>query len=593
VARRLLAIRALVLLAFVVILARLVQLQVVEGAHNRKLADENRIRVTRRLAPRGQIRDRSGEVLAASRLAFSVCVVPEEFGAGHSAEPVSALADLVDLPAAQLRTILDEPHPGRAVYEPLVVHRDASPSAVARLEEHAAYLTGVSVVTDAVRQYPHKSLASHVIGYVREIGPEELQRPEYAGYRPRDLIGKAGVEKVAERALRGVDGGDQIEVDARGRRVRTLGTVAPEPGHDVWLTIDAGIQQAAEEALGDRAGAVVALDPWTGDILALASHPTYDLNIFSGALTPEKWRALTGPGEPQHNRAITACYPPGSVFKIVTAAAALEAGVVNERSRYLCTGVLRLGGWRLRCWKRTGHGTVDFLRGFAQSCNVMFATLGRDVGADRLAEMARNLGLGERTGIELPQEAAGLVPSPDWKRRVRHQAWFPGDTCQMAIGQGEVLVTPLQIARMVAVIANGGQLVRPHVIAKIEGYDDYVPPSIERRVGLRPETIALIRAGMEGVVSPGGTASRIATPKYKIAGKTGTAEAPGGQPHAWFAGFAPADHPRIAVAVIVEHAGGGSVNAAPIARHVFDAAILPAEERTPWTPPKVTVAAAH
>lgn len=589
-ARRLVILRALVVLSFAVVLGRLVQLQIIQGKLNRKLAEENRIRVVRRLAPRGTIYDRRGRVLASSRLAFSICAVPEELHMAGQADGAAAVARLLGLPANEIRAALSHPRPAR--YEPVVIWRDVSERAVASFEEHGIYIGGVSVVADAVRQYPHGGLAAHVLGYVREIGPEGLAELQALGYRPRDLIGTAGIEKVAEQVLRGLDGGDQIEVDARGRRVRTLGTVPPQPGGDIWLTLDLEVQKAAEEALGDRPGAVVALDPWTGEVLAMASHPAYDLNMFSGALAPAQWRRLARPDRPLQNRATSSRYEPGSVFKIVTAAAALEAGASSLEDRFYCGGAFSLGGWRMRCWKRDGHGSQEFLQGFAQSCNVMFATLGRRVGPEALADMARRFGLGEKTGVDLPDEAAGFVPTPEGKRRVRRQPWYPGDTAQMAIGQSECLVTPLQVAREVAAVANGGYLVTPRLIARVEGGEGEPEWPSKRSLELRPETLAIIRAGMEAVVAEGGTGHRIWTDRYGIAGKTGTAQNPAGEPHAWFAGYAPTDHPRIALAVLVEHAGSGSANAAPIARHVFDALLLRAAQRSPWPRPRTAAVAA-
>jgi len=586
--RRLLMLRAVVVVVCAVIFGRLVQLQIVEGERNRRLADENRIRIARRLAPRGNIYDRRNQLLASSRLAYSVSVIPEELALAGGGDACARLAELMELPSDDVRAALGRERPLR--YEPAVIFPDAPQDAVARLEEYSVYLSGVSVRSDAVRYYPQGTLAAHVLGYVRQISAQELANPESAGYRPHDLIGKAGIEKVAEQFLRGVDGGDQIEVDARGRRVRTLGTVAPRPGQDVWLTLDLELQRAAEAALAGRAGAVVALDPRDGAVLVLASHPTYNPNVFVGALSPEAWRDITGPGHPQHNRATMSRYPPGSLFKIVTAAAALESGACDTESMFRCDGAYRIGRWSLRCWKRAGHGTIGFFRGFAQSCNVMFATLGRRVGPERLADMGRRFGLGQETSVDLPEEAAGLVPTPEWKRKARREPWYPGDTCQMAIGQGDCLVTPLQVAREVAVVANGGNLVRPHIVARVEGEESIGGPPAARSVGLRPETIAALRAGMEGVVARGGTAARIATDRYGIAGKTGTAETPGGEPHAWFAGYAPSDDPQIALAVIVEHSGHGSEVAAPIARYLFDTALLPEAERAPWPPEGMEIA---
>jgi penicillin-binding protein 2 len=570
--RRLIIMRAAVVFVCLVILGRLGQLQLIEGRRNRELADHNRIRVVRALAPRGSIYDRNGRLLATSRLSFSVTVVPESLHAESGEDAVGALARVLGLRAEEVAAYLDKQR--AAGYESVPLYRDAPRAVVARVEELSPYLSGVSVIADAVRYYPHGRLAAHALGYVREISPDELARPENADRQPMDLIGKAGVERIAEEALRGTNGGRQIEVDARGRRVRTLGMVAPQPGHDVRLTLDLDLQRTAEQALAGRPGAVVALDPRNGEILALASSPSYDPNLFVGSLSPSQWRGISGPDHPQQNRATTSRYPPGSLFKIVTAAAALEAGEVRTSDWFQCTGAFHIGSWRMRCSKRSGHGDVSFLQGFAQSCNVMFASLGRRVGPDRLAEMARRLGLGEASGVDLPDESAGLVPSPEWKRERRKEAWYPGDTCQMAVGQGDCLATPLQMAQLAAAIANGGKLMRPHIILSVAGEPSAREPVVAGAAALKASTVDAIREGMKGVVSPGGTAAGIATDRYQIAGKTGTAQASRGAPHAWFAGFAPADNPRIAVAVIVEHGGNGSKVAAPIARRMFDTALL-------------------
>jgi penicillin-binding protein 2 len=319
----------------------------------------------------------------------------------------------------------------------------------------------------------------------------------------------------------------------------------------------------------------------------LASHPAFDPNLFINPLSRRQWQRLSGPDRPQQDRATTGLYAPGSVFKIVTAAAALEQRVCSQETRFFCGGRFTLGRWSLRCWKPEGHGPLNFTQGFGQSCNVMFASLGRRVGPEALAEMARRFGLGDRTGLDVPDESRGLVPSERWKRTRRHAPWYPGDTCQMAVGQGDLLVTPLQVAREVAVVANGGWLVQPHLLLSIEGQDAR-PPGPKRSVGLRADTLAALTAGMEAVVAEGGTARSIASPDYPIAGKTGTAEAPGGTPHAWFVGYAPADDPKVVVAVLVEHGGHGGATAAPIARRVFDAALLPARRPAiarPWEGP--------
>lgn len=560
--RRLVVFRLVLAAAFALIAFRLCQLQVLEGARNRQYAEENRIRVLPQAAPRGPIYDRQGRVLATSRLAFSVRVVPEELRVAEEADAVGALARLVGRPRAEVSAALRQARAGRME---AVVLTQAPPQVVARLAEHAPYLTGVRVSAEAVRHYPNGPLAAHVLGYVRAISAEELARSEPGEYQPGEVVGKEGVERSANVTLRGADGGEQVEVDAAGRVVQTLGTVPPRPGGALRLTLDRNVQRAAEEALGDRTGAVVALDPRTGAILALASHPAYDPNLFTRPLSKAEWRRLNGPNRPQQNRAISGQYAPGSVFKIVTAAAALEAGECHLHSTFSCRGRLTLGSWSLRCWKRDGHGTLDYVHGFAQSCNVMFATLGRRVGPEGLADMAHRFGLGRETGIDIRGEAGGLVPTREWKRTVRRLPWYPGDTCQMAVGQGDVLVTPLQVAREAAVVANGGRLVTPHVV---RGADAPVTS-----VGLRAATLAALRAGMEAVAARGGTAAAVANPRYRVAGKTGTAEAARGAPHAWFAGYAPAEAPRVAVAVVVEHGGHGGAEAAPVAKRVFDAVL--------------------
>jgi penicillin-binding protein 2 len=580
--RRLVILRAVVVIAVALFLARIVQLQLFEGERNRQLADENRIRIVRRPAPRGNIYDRAGRLLATSRLAFSIAVVPEELAIAGTDDLAAGIAELLGMPMEDVEAALARPR--QLPYEPKLVYRDAQKDLVARVEERSVYLSGISVLPETVRHYPHGALAAHVLGYVRQVSAEELARLESQGYRSYDLIGKAGIEKSAERSLRGTDGGEQVEVDARGRRVRTLGSVPWRPGRDVWSTIDLDVQRAAEESLGGRAGSVVAVDPRTGQVLALASHPTYDPNLFVGTLSPTEWARLSGPDHPQHNRAVMARYPPGSLLKVVTAAAALESGDCGPRSTYRCEGAYRIGDWALRCWQPGGHGAISFVEGMARSCNVVFAGLGRRVGPKALADMARRFGLGSPTGVDLPQEASGLVPTPEWKQAQRHQPWYPGDTCQMAVGQGDCLVTPMQVARLAAAVANGGWLVRPHVLVRADGDGGPLQAAASVPIGLRPSTVAALRAAMEAVVRPGGTAASIHTARYRIAGKSGTAQTPLGPPHAWFMGYAPSDDPRVALAVIVEHGESGGETAAPVARHVFDTVLLPEGERPTWPP---------
>jgi len=513
------------------------------------------------------ILDRAGRVLASNRPAFMVTMLPHPAPARRRAverelEPLLGLAR----GALERRFGAARMASGEAV----AVAEDVDYRTVARVEEHAAFLPGVSVQAVPVRCYPYGALAAHALGYVGEVDREELARLAGQGYRQGDRLGKSGVERAAEGWLRGREGGWQVEVDARGRVTRELGEVAPRQGRPVVLTLDLPVQQAAEAGLRGRRGAAVALDPQTGELLALCSSPGFDPNWFARGLQGAQWRYLNGRARPQQNRALAGRYEPGSVFKIITAAAALEAGQVEVGSRFFCPGYFRLGRWQFGCWRQGGHGPISFLEGVAQSCNVVFMTLGRRVGAAGLAEMAHRFGLGQTTGVELGSESRGLVPDPGWKREHRHQPWYPGDTCQMAIGQGDLLLTPLQAAVEVAAVANGGRRVRPHLLKQAGG--DRVPAPDPQPLGLRPETVSLLQQGLEAVVAQG-TGQALGHLGVRVAGKTGTAQNPHGPAHAWFVGYAPAPRPRVAVAVLVEGGGHGGATAGPIAGRMISAAL--------------------
>ena len=565
--RRLRLFRLLVLAALGLLVARLAQLQVLQGKELRQASEQNRIRRVREPAPRGLILDRAGHVLASNRAAYCITLLPQA-DAGQRRAVEQALEPLLGLPAGSVERRLQGAEWARG--EAVSVASDVHYRTLARVEERAPFLPGVAVQVVPVRRYPYGSLACHLLGYVREVDQRELASGEEQGYLPGDLIGKSGVERAAERALRGREGGKQVEVDARGRPVRVLGRVEPQPGQPVTLTLQLAAQQAAAAGLRGRKGGAVALDPRTGEVLALCSSPGFDPNWFAGELSRERWAYLNGPSRPQQNRALRGRYEPGSVFKIVTAAAALEQGKATAGSRFYCPGHYQLGKWRFSCWRLSGHGALSFTEGIAQSCNVVFMTLGRRVGAEALAGMARRLGCGAPTGLDIGSESAGLVPDPEWKRRHRHQSWYPGDTCQLAIGQGDMLITPLQAAALVSVVANGGYRVQPHLVRAIG--EERLPAPRPSPAGLSPQTIRLLRQGLEGVVQRG-TARSLRGLGVAVAGKTGTAENPRGAPHAWFVGYAPADHPRVAVAVLVEGGGHGAAVAAPVAGRMIRAAL--------------------
>lgn len=564
-ANRVTWLRVVLIIALLVLAGRLAQLQLLRGSHYHALSAENRLRIIRRYAPRGMILDRAGRVIATNRFRFDVAVVPERIPRTQRAAVTKRLAQVLGVPTSLVRERMAAPHP---LFEPVVVADDVGRDAVARVGESALLLPGVEIVSRPVRRYPRGSLAAHLLGYVREISPQELESRSASGYRLGDSIGKAGLERRWESTLRGEDGGEQVEVDRAGRPVRLIGKKDPVPGGDLVLTLDLDVQAAAEAGLAGRRGAVVAMDPRSGDVIALASAPTFDPNIFARRVSREQWAALTGLDKPQSNRATTGRYQPGSVFKLVTALTALEAGRADTSSRFYCPGSLKVSDHVFHCWRRRGHGAIGFLEGFAQSCNVMFMTLGRRVGPRAMASMARRLGVGQLSGIGLPEEQPGLVGDPEWRRKHGRRRWSVGDTCQMAIGQGDLLITPIQAARMMAAIANGGRLVTPRLCKQ--------DPVRSESVGLRAKSLAVVRQGLRAVVERGtGRAAR--DPDLAIAGKTGTAENPHGPPHAWFVGYAPADDPQLVVAVLIEQGGHGGAVAAPIAKATFRAALRPVD----------------
>ncbi|MDR5708326.1 MAG: penicillin-binding protein 2, partial [Armatimonadota bacterium] len=548
-ARRIAALTAVFTGALGLVGLRLWQLQVLQGAYYDQLAQGNRLRINRLAAPRGLILDRRGIPLATNRPSFSVAVLP--MALLDRRRVLEDLSRVLGVPEVEIREKLREAPPFALVR----IQRDVGIRVLTTLEERRADLQGVVVIADPLRSYPRGTLAAHVLGYLGEISGPELQRLRSWGYEAGDLIGKMGVERQYDRLLRGEDGEQVVEVDAAGRPLRMLRQQEGRPGHTVVLTLDLRLQEAAERALGARPGAVVAMDPRTGEILAMASWPSYDPNLFAVGISPEVWRRIAGDRRmPLLNRALAAAYEPGSVFKVVTGLAALHTSAADTSSTFFCPGSLTLGGRVFRDLR--AHGRVTFRSGVAQSCNVMFWQLGLRVGPTHLARMARSLGLGERTGVDLPGEVEGIVPTVEYKRQVFGEPWYPGDTLNMAIGQGFTLVTPLQVARMMAAVANGGQVPQPRLLRSIlspEGRVLYTSrPVVLRRLSLPPRAWAAIREGLVAVVEEG-TGRAAAVEGLTVAGKTGSAETPRGRPHAWFAGYAPAEDPRLVVVVLVEH----------------------------------------
>jgi len=548
-------------------------LQMVRGRSFRELAENNRNRVVPIAAPRGPLLDRAGHVLVENRASFNIVVEPEQVD--DQDDLVPRLARLLGIGEGQIRERL-----ARRVgpFRPVVILPDASLEAVAALEARRVEFPDVSVDVVPLRSYPLAAAAAHSLGRVGEISERQLQSKEFAGLKPGALVGQAGLELQYDRSLQGRDGLRRLVVNSRGREVAEIAREPPADGPSLTLTLDLDLQATADRAFAGRAGSAVALDPETGEILALTSLPAYDPNAFATGVDPDVWQSLTGdPETPLMNRGIQGQYAPGSVFKIVMAAAALEEGVATPRTAFFCPGYLSIYDTVFRCGKPAGHGMVDLHKALAQSCNVYFYQVGARLEIDRIARWARRLGLGAAAGIDLPHEVAGLVPSPEWKQRTQKLPWYAGETISVAIGQGQVTATPLQLARLVAAVANGGRLVTPHLVRAVGGRE--LPPPAARPVGIKPENLASIRDGLCAVVNERGTGWRAQLSDIAVCGKTGSAQVVASRsrqptahdtlPHAWFVAFAPKERPRIAVAVLVEHGGSGAESAAPVAREIL------------------------
>ncbi len=560
---RLLLLQLLALVVFLVFAGRLAYIQGVRGTELRGLSVRNFRRWVRSPAPRGLIVDAKGRILATNEPAMSAWLisgeVPRDSWAGLL-DRLVAIGFFPDHDTAE-ETLTDaRRYPG---YLPVRLAARLSPLMITRVAEAMPTLPGVYLRAEPLRTYPHGVLASHVLGYLREIDAQELETRHAQDYRPGDAVGKAGLEHAFEDDLHGQGGRDEVEINAHGRVLRTLTAQTAQPGHTLTLALDLDVQHAAEQAMAGHLGAVVVLDPHSGDIRALVSAPGYDLNAMSGRRTPAM-QAWLDSSHAEINRVTRGRYAPGSVFKIVTAAAALEKGCVPD---YLyCPGEYH----GIHCWLHSGHGTLNLTQALAQSCNVAFMKLAEATGIDDLSTMARRFGLGKHTavGAILP-ESAGTVPDPAWARATFHRPWQLGETLQVGIGQSSLEITPLQAARIAAAIANGGYLVQPRLVTRIG--DTPVPRLPAARIGLHDATLARIREGLRAVTGEG-TAKSL-DPTLHIAGKTGTAQNPGGEDNAWFVGYAPSDNPRVAVAVLVEHGGHGGVVAAPIGEAVIRTAL--------------------
>ncbi len=548
------------------LIARLWYLQAVEGRKYAKFAQINASQSMPVIAPRGLIYDRNGKVLVSNKASFNVYILLTKIKDRDAL--LKRLSRLIEMEVADIEKKIKR-RKSRS-FDPILIKENLDIRSVARIEEQKDHLEGVVVNAVPVRFYPYKEMAAHVLGYIGEVTAEDLEKDGYSSLRSGDLIGKAGVERIYDAYLRGVNGGERVDVSTYGV-VQGSGSESSVPGKNITLTIDIELQKAVESSLGARAGAVVVLDPRNGEVLALSSHPNFDPNIFAHQIEPEEWRKLSSANHPFMNRAISS-YPPGSTFKVVTLSAALEKALARPSELFYCPGYFKLGARTAKCWKLSGHGTLHLLGGLINSCNIVFYQMGLRVGPDILHDYAKAFGLGERTGIDLPGEARGVVPSTKWKKEVYNEAWFPGDSINFGIGQGFIWVSPLQMANLYASIANGRDRYEPHLIKKIKDRDGEevftYKPKIIGQVPLSQKNLKMIKDTLHEVVTHGtGRAAGIAS--FEAAGKTGTAQNPGKPAHAWFVCYAPFDRPRVAVASFVEHGEHGDQVTARIAHDVL------------------------
>lgn len=584
-APRIAGLMAMIVAVLITAALRLYYLQVIKHHDLAELADRNRIRIQRMPALRGLVFDRHLRPLVDTRPSFDAVVVPED--APNLDVTIVRLEKLLGQTGFS-KKIDDADDEGRPDYEPVIVAERLEWPQVVALETHQLELPGVSLQVTPRRHYLYDSLAAHLLGYVGEVTVKDLNR--LPDYRMGDDIGKFGLERSWEGTLRGDSGGQEIEVDSIGRRLRMLREIPERPGNSVVMTIDLDLQRVAEAAIGERSGALIALDPNTGYILAMASHPAFDPNLFAGGISSSAWRELTtDPSHPLENRVTQGIYPPGSTFKVVDSIAGLMDRTLTPSTSYYCPGGIWFGNREYRCWRKQGHGNVALHRAIVESCDVFFYDVGQRLGVDRIAAWAHALGLGKKTGIELDNEKAGTIPSTVWKEHRFHERWYPAETLSVAIGQGYVAVTPIQLAELAAEVANGGTLYKPQFVKQIDALDGTVvksfPPVVESQTHIDPQMLDEVRSAMADVVNASdGTGHAARIDGIEVAGKTGTAqvvkEAQGARTketalpdryrdHGWFMAFAPVDHPKIAIACIIEHSGHGGSTAGPVVKAVM------------------------
>jgi penicillin-binding protein 2 len=587
-----------VVFLFLLLAVRFFYLQTFQHEHYRTLAESNRISIVPVVPNRGLILDRNGVALAHNYSAYTLEITPNKVG--NLEATINALAEIVEISPKDrknFRKLLEE----SKNFESLPLRTRLNETEVAKFAVNRYRFPGVDIKARLFRHYPHNELFSHVIGHIGRISDKDLaqleQSDDLSNYRGSDHIGKIGIEQKYEKSLHGITGFEQVETDAGGRAVRTLSRTPPVSGDTLYLTLDSRLQEVAVTAFGQHRGALVAIEPKTGEILAFVSQPGFDPNLFVDGIDSVNWDVLNNsPDKPLTNRALRGQYPPGSTFKPFMALAGLELGKRNPASTIHDPGFYMLPGssHRYRDWKAGGHGSVDLKKSIVISCDTYYYGLAVDLGIDNIYNFISHFGFGRKTGIDIEGEAAGVLPSQDWKRKRFKQKWYTGDTVSVGIGQGYNLATPLQLAAATATLANNGLAMRPHLVRSIQDSKtnqvQAIPPKVADKLPLKPENLALVQAAMVDVTRPGGTAAQAgANSTYQMAGKTGTAQVIGmkqtekyvesrvaerHRDHALFIAYAPADDPKIALAILVENGGHGGSTAAPIARKVFDFYLL-------------------
>ncbi|MDA8125801.1 MAG: penicillin-binding protein 2 [Deltaproteobacteria bacterium] len=580
----------IVIVALSLVVLRLWYLQVIKGSELRQRSENNSVRLRKIKPMRGLVMDAERRVMVENQASFDLVFVPNRTKDIYRIlDKIKALYEERSLTVATLNSFTGRVKP----FVPVILEKNITMEKLAVVETHALELPGVTVEVTPVRQYLNGTMTAQIIGFTGEVTREELDKGTEGILTSGDITGKFGIEKFLDAHLRGQSGAEQVEVNVAGKAVRSLGRKPSLPGDNVVLTIDSELQEAAWNALGDRPGALAALDPRNGAVIALVSSPSFDPNLFNGGISDEDWVKLANdPRHPMENRAISGQYPPGSTYKPIVAAAALEEGLITPETTFFCNGSFDMGNRKFRCWQEKGHGQVNLHRALVESCDVYFYNLGKLLGVDKIAAYARAFGLGAPLGVDLTREKGGLIPTKQWKLNRFKEPWQLGETISISIGQGFNLVTPIQLANVYATLGNGGTLYRPRLVKQLESPDRHVIKVFEpEKMGalpVRPQNIQIINQALWGVVNEsGGTGGSLRRPEVDVAGKTGTAQVIGlpqdakarkakrvaanFRDHALFACFAPLGNPEIAVAVILENAGHGGSAAGPVARKFIDA----------------------